>query len=96
LYKSLSKTSFYTEYNLNDKEVIALLPGSRIQEVKKILPVMLEASIDFKDYQFIIAASDNVPKEIYEEICSKYKVSVIFNKTYDILSISKIKLILFP
>jgi lipid-A-disaccharide synthase len=49
-------TKFRIENQLDDKPIIALLPGSRKQEITKMLAVMLSIVEDFPDYQFVIAA----------------------------------------
>lgn len=79
---------------LNDSELptqnsrlIALLPGSRKQEIAKKLPVMLEVCKFFPDYQFIIAKAPSVDDEFYNQFSKEYKnVSAIKNKTYDLLA----------
>ncbi len=71
---------------LSFKPVIALLPGSRKQEIAKKLPVMLEVSRDFPNHQFIIAQAPAIEEEFYNEIIRSYSnVSSVKNKTYDLL-----------
>ena len=66
--------------------IIALLPGSRRQEIATKLPVMLEASKNFTDYTFIVAKAPSVEDEFYEPLLSAYKnVEVISNDTYSLL-----------
>lgn len=70
-------------------KVLALLPGSRTQEIKKILPLMLEAAADMPGYRVIIAQAPGQDEQLYEEMTAPYKdVSLIKNKTYDILKIA--------
>jgi lipid-A-disaccharide synthase len=57
--------NFREKHQLNDKPILAILPGSRKMELNKILPVMLEAAKNFVDYQIIIAGASNLPKEYY-------------------------------
>ena len=61
--KQISISQFCKENNLNDKPIIALLPGSRQQEIKKMLSVMLKMVEKFTDYQFVIALSPFVNGE---------------------------------
>jgi lipid-A-disaccharide synthase len=92
---TLAKPEFLTEYKLSASKItIALLPGSRRQEVKNILPVMLKASClirdKIKEVQFVIAKSSQVDWGIY---CSKIKdlnldLKIIEDKTYDCLNIA--------
>ncbi|KAA9040894.1 lipid-A-disaccharide synthase [Ginsengibacter hankyongi] len=66
--------------------IIALLPGSRRQEIQTKLPIMLEASKNFPDYTFIVAKAPSVEDEFYEPFLSGYKnVEVISNDTYSLL-----------
>jgi len=79
---------------LNEKNIVALLPGSREQEVLKKLPVMLEVSRDFPDYRFIIAKAPSLSDAFYEELIKPYKnVRSIRNKTYELLLQAKAALV---
>ena len=79
---------FKKEYQLTDKPIIALLPGSRKQEITKMLLVMLSLIEDFADYQFVIAGAPSQDFSFYKNIIGHRKVSFINNKTYDLLSVS--------
>ena len=85
-------SSFKKENKLSDKEIIALLPGSREQEVKKMLEVMLSVRSYFKDYQFVIAGAPSLPKEFYRDFVDN-DVHFVSNKTYDLLRCSKAALV---
>ncbi len=78
---------------LDSRPVIALLSGSRLQEVNRILPVMAAASPAFPDYQFVAAAMDHLPAELYEKIASEYPVKIITGKTYDLLAVAEAALV---
>jgi len=66
--------------------IIALLPGSRRQEIATKLPLMLEASKNFADYSFIVAKAPSVEDEFYERFLSAYSnVKVVANDTYSLL-----------
>ncbi|HHV00071.1 MAG TPA: lipid-A-disaccharide synthase [Bacteroidales bacterium] len=78
---------------LDARPVIALLSGSRLQEVSKILPVMAEVSEDFPDYQFVVTAMDHLPARLYEEVSSAYPVRVITGRTYDLLAVAEAALV---
>lgn len=74
--------------------IVALLPGSRKQEIAKKLPIMLEVSKHFPDYQFIIAQAPAIEDEFYKNYTAVYSnVSFVKNKTYDLLSKSKAALV---
>lgn len=73
---------------------IAILPGSRKQEISKKLPVMLEVSKSFPEYQFVLAKAPSVEDEFYAGFMQRYtNVSSVRNKTYDLLFQSKAALV---
>ncbi len=76
------KDDFFSKYKLEDKPIIALLAGSRIQEVKKILPEMVKVSDYYLDHQFVVAGVKTVSKEIYNKIIGDSGVKVIYDETY--------------
>ncbi len=72
---------------LSEKPIVALLPGSRKQEVAKKLPIMLEASKNFPDYQFIVAKASSLDEEFYAGLLEAYpEVSSVKNQTYNLLA----------
>ncbi|MCP9199667.1 lipid-A-disaccharide synthase [Gramella sp. GC03-9] len=79
---------FKRENGLDSRPVIALLPGSRKQEIEKMLQVMLSITSDFKDYQFVIAGAPSQDKEFYHSFMKGSNIKLIMNRTYDILSIA--------
>ncbi|MDB9720722.1 lipid-A-disaccharide synthase [Winogradskyella sp.] len=84
----VNEHAFRKENNLSNQPIIALLPGSRKQEITKMLGVMLRLVNDFKDYQFVIAGAPSQDFEFYKTFIKQDNVSFISNKTYDLLSIS--------
>ncbi|HEU5165503.1 MAG TPA: lipid-A-disaccharide synthase [Chitinophagaceae bacterium] len=79
---------------LSGKEIVALLPGSRKQEILKKLPVMLEVSKAFPSYQFIVARAPGVADDFYSSLLSSYdNVSAVSGKTYDLLMQAKAALV---
>ncbi len=73
---------------------IALLPGSRQQEILKKLPIMLEVAKHFPDYQFVVAKAPGLDESFYAELLAPYKnVSSVVNKTYELLVQSKAALV---
>ncbi len=91
--KQVLEDEFRKEHHLGDKPIIALLPGSRKQEITKMLSVMLSLIDDFSEYQFVIAGAPSQSFEFYKEIIGDKKVAFIANKTYDLLSISTAALV---
>jgi len=81
-----SKTEFQKNNNLDERPIIALLAGSRVQEIKNTLPVMVKASRGNPDHQFVVAGVKTVPTKLYEKLLKGTKIRVIFNQTYDLLN----------
>jgi len=84
---------FRKEHQLDDRPVIAVLPGSRKQEIAKMLSVMLSITDDFKEYQFVIAGAPSQDFHFYEQFLNNKNVKFISNKTYDLLSIATAALV---
>ncbi len=84
---------FRIENQLSEKPIIAILPGSRKQEITKMLSVMLSVVDDFKGYQFVIAGAPSQEFEFYKPFLTNPNVKFISNKTYDLLSNSKAALV---
>lgn len=71
-----------------EKPVLAIMPGSRKQEIKTMLPVMLKAGRNFKDHQLVMAAAPSQELEYYASIAKLQNVTVVEGKTYDLLEIA--------
>ena len=84
--RSKSYLEFVRENNLEDKPIIALLPGSRKQEISVMLPLMLSVVKDFPAYQFVIAAAPSVPHEFLKQLTRNTKVQVVTGQTYGLLT----------
>src|SRR5690606_29710038 len=84
---------FKSTFELDKKPIIALLPGSRKQEIRKMLSVMLSVVKDFPDYQFVIAGAPSQEYDFYKPFITNENVKFISNKTYDLLSISSAALV---
>lgn len=91
--KTTDAVSFRKEHNLDDRPVIALLPGSRKQEIAKMLEGMLSVVKDFPDYQFVIAGAPSQDYSFYQQFLGNSNVKFISNKTYDLLSIAHAALV---
>lgn len=70
---------------ISKNKTILLLPGSRDQEIKKLLPIMLSVVSKFKDYKFIIGAAPSQKLSIYQDYIKDSNVEIIQNKTYELL-----------
>ena len=86
----VDKNKFYKSNRLNPKkEIIAMLPGSRKQEVSRMLTVMLDVVKQFPNYQFVIACAPSLPVSYYKEIIGdKANVRLVVNRTYQLLQLS--------
>lgn len=77
--------NFREEYQLNEKPVIALLSGSRKDEIKRCLPEMAKASKAFPEYQFVVAGAPSISDAFYQKILANTEIRLLKNCTYDIL-----------
>lgn len=84
----IDENSFRKQHKLSNKPIIALLPGSRKQEIKKMLNVMLSVVDDFVDYQFVIAGAPSQDFSFYQSIIQNRDIAFVNNKTYELLSFS--------
>lgn len=80
--------TFRQLHKLGSKPIIALLPGSRKQEITKMLATMLSIIKDFPKYQFVIGGAPNQDFNFYNKFITHKNVSFISNKTYELLSVS--------
>lgn len=76
---------FIQKYKLDAKPIVAILPGSRKQEIEKMLPVMINASKQFTGFQFVIAGAPAIEESFYKNIIGNSSVKLISGKTYQIL-----------
>src|SRR6218665_993858 len=79
------EATFRNENNLDNKPIVAILPGSRKQEISKMLSVMLSVVSDFPDYQFVIAGAPSQEFSFYQQFISSENIKFISNKTYALL-----------
>ena len=86
-------TDFRSKNNLSDKPIIALLPGSRKQEITKMLSVMTSVADSFVDYQFVIAGAPGQENSFYKQFLTNKNILFVSNQTYNLLSISHAALV---
>ncbi|MDB0602485.1 lipid-A-disaccharide synthase [Tenacibaculum maritimum] len=91
--KQVDEQEFRREHGLGTKDIIVLLPGSRKQEIKKMLSIMLSLIDDFPKYQFVVAGAPSQPYEFYMEFLEGKEVKFVDNRTYDLLSIANTALV---
>jgi len=75
--------------NFDHERTVAVLPGSRYQEVNSMIGLMVDLISARSDHHFLIAAVDNLPNELYNKVESLKNAELIYDKTYDILSVSR-------
>ncbi len=94
-YKPMNINEFRSKHNLPDKPIIATMAGSRRQEIRKMLPVMLETAKQFPEYEFLITGAPAIERSFYEQLLTQKpeNVELLFNSTYEILSHSEAGLV---
>lgn len=89
----ISFEEFIAKHQLSNKPIIALLPGSRKQEITKMLTEMLSVINHFPDYQFVIAGAPSQDFEFYKTFINNEQVNFVSNQTYDLLSVAHAALV---
>ncbi|MEO1515018.1 MAG: lipid-A-disaccharide synthase [Bacteroidota bacterium] len=84
---------FRDKYNLDQRPVVALLPGSRRQEIRLMLPQMLEVAKSHPAYQFALAAAPSIPLSFYQELVADQAIPLIQGQTYDLLQQARLALV---
>jgi lipid-A-disaccharide synthase len=85
--------TFRREAGLDERPVVAVLPGSRKQEISTMLPLMLSLEEDFPAYQFVVAAASSVPEHIYERSMQDKPVKMVKGKMHELLKCSHAALV---
>lgn len=88
----ISEDEFKKKHQLDHREIIALLPGSRKQEVEKMLTIMLSVMPFFPNYQFVIAGAPSLTKDFYQQFVNA-QVHFVSNETYDLLRCARAALV---
>lgn len=84
-HKNEPLSDFLQRNNLEDKPIIAILPGSRLQEITGSLPKMVEAASEFKEYQIVVSGAPAIDKKVYSELLTWHNAKVVYNETYELL-----------
>lgn len=90
---AVDRNTFLETENLPDKPILALLAGSRKQEIKDNLPTMLEVAKEYPGYQILIAGAPGIDPEYYNLFTKEHPADIIFNKTYALLQHSRAALV---
>ena len=90
----INRSNFARQNKLDPKkEIIALLPGSRKQEVTRMLGIMMKVMDKFPEYQFVIGCAPSLPESFYRELVGNENVHLVFNKTYQLLQVASAALV---
>lgn len=81
-----TRTAFLNKNKLEDKPIIALLAGSRKQEIADNLPKMIEAASGFSNYQLVVAGAPSIHSDYYAKYLKDKNVSIVYGQTFDLLS----------
>jgi len=90
---SESKDEFCQRNGLSSKPIIAILAGSRKQEIKDNLPSMLEAARHFEDYQMVVAAAPSITESYYKKFLGDSEAKMVKTQTYELLSHATVALV---
>jgi lipid-A-disaccharide synthase len=85
--------TFVKNNGLGIRPIIALVAGSRIGEIKRLLPEMITATNDKTDFQRVVAGAPSIPEEVYKTIIEGTDIRVIYGQTYNLISNSKIAIV---
>ncbi len=85
--------SFFEKNSLDQRPIIAILAGSRVQEIKHNLPTMLIMTDRFNDYQFVIAGAPSLSYQIYEPYVNGKDVKIVFGQTQELLKHSIVAMV---
>lgn len=92
--KYINRKTFIRQNFLDpNKEIIALLPGSRKQEVSRMLEIMLKMVKMYPNYQFVIGCAPSLTEDFYKSIIGNENVHLVFNKTYQLLQVASAALV---
>ena len=78
--------AFRAQEGLDSRNLIAILPGSRKQEIENMLHVMVSIIPAYPNHQFVVAGVSNLPRKYYEQFRRYNQIRIVYDKTYDLLS----------
>ncbi|OFX83281.1 MAG: lipid-A-disaccharide synthase [Bacteroidetes bacterium GWF2_33_16] len=88
-----SLQKFIDNNELENKPIIAILAGSRKQEIHRNLSIMMQVIPAYKNYQFVLAAAPSIEAEFYNNYIRGHRIKVVYNQTYDTLKFSRAALV---
>ena len=84
---------FIDKYGLSDRPIIALVPGSRVREIRDNLPLMLDAAARHPEYQAVIAGAPSIDDNLYHEVMGEKAVPVLRDATYPLVYHARVALV---
>jgi len=90
---ALSEREFRKKNNLDTRPIVALLAGSRIHEIKRILPTMVKSTEGKSGFQFVLGSISSIEKTVYQEIIGNSPIKLLTDQTYDLLNNARAALV---
>jgi lipid-A-disaccharide synthase len=88
-YNFIPNPDFRDIHGLSEKPILAILPGSRKQEISNMLDEMIRIAPDYPDYQFVVAAIRNLDPSFYQKALDDPLINLVYDETYDLLNVSQ-------
>ncbi|MFV0521358.1 MAG: lipid-A-disaccharide synthase [Mangrovibacterium sp.] len=89
----LSLVDFQQQNHLDNRAILAIVPGSRLQEIRSLLPKMLEATQSIDTHQLLVTTAPNIDEDIYTSLIKGYKVTLIREQTYETLQMADLAVV---
>ena len=89
MQEEFDETRFRTDNELDGRPIVALLPGSRRQEIRSCLPIMAQLATLYPDYQFVVAAAPSIESEFYKSVVGDNAVKILYGATYSLLRVAR-------
>ena len=86
--EDFDEQKFRADNNLDSRPIIALLAGSRRQEIRSCLPIMAQLATFYPDYQFVIAAAPSIEPEFYKSLMGNVSINTLYGSTYSVLRVA--------
>ena len=87
--EEFDETRFRADNGLDGRPIVALLPGSRLQEIRSCLPIMAQLATLYPDYQFVVAAAPSIESEFYKSVVGDNAVKILYGATYSLLRVAR-------
>lgn len=88
-----TRASFNHSHGLGEQDIIALIPGSRKQEIKDNLPAMIQVASSYQNFQIVVAGAPGIERDYYRQYIGDAEVKLLFDCTYPLLSHARVALV---